>query len=208
MLMGDTRGPFQDLDQKIAANVREYRESRSLSQDELAQQMTDRGFGFSQATIWKIESGQRPVKASELAALADALDILNVSFLLEEPEFASHDARLALLTHRAREAYDALKAATTAYLEVQMSLAFRLREARDAGAGVRLAWSQSGWLDTPPERAVIEARVEADQEEDARLRIDDEVDKILQAFRDHGYQPQLHPEDIEIVEPGDPPDAE
>jgi hypothetical protein len=34
---------------------------------------TDRGFGFGQATIWKIESGQRPVKASELVALADCL---------------------------------------------------------------------------------------------------------------------------------------
>jgi hypothetical protein len=67
---------------------------------------------------------------------------------------------------------------TYAYLRVQINLAFTLREARDAGAGVRLMWTQSGWLDTPPERAVIEARVEADQEDDALERIDNEVDKV------------------------------
>jgi transcriptional regulator with XRE-family HTH domain len=199
--MGDAPGAFQDLDQKIAANLRAYRESHGLSQDELAQRMTDRGFGFSQATIWKIESGQRPVKASELAAFADALGIISVSFLLEEPAMASHDARLGLLTRRARESYGALKAAAAAYLEVQLNLAFALRQARDDDAPVRLMWTQSGWLDTPPERAVIEARVEADQADDAGLRVDDEVDKVLQAFRDRGYEPQLRPEDIQIIEP-------
>ncbi len=64
---------YTDIDQSIAANLRTYREAGNISQDELAQRMADRGFGFSQATIWKIESGQRPVRASELVALADSL---------------------------------------------------------------------------------------------------------------------------------------
>jgi transcriptional regulator with XRE-family HTH domain len=68
-------GTFADIDQNIAANLRTHREADGISQDGLAQQMADRGFGFSQATIWKIESGQRPVKASELVALADALEV-------------------------------------------------------------------------------------------------------------------------------------
>ena len=61
---------YTDIDQNIAANLRTYREADNISQDELAQRMADRGFGFSQATVWKIESGQRPVRASELIALA------------------------------------------------------------------------------------------------------------------------------------------
>jgi transcriptional regulator with XRE-family HTH domain len=202
MLMGDTRGPFQDLDQKIAANVREYRENRGLSQDELAQRMTDRGFGFSQATIWKIERGQRPVKASEAAALADALDILSLSFLLADPESGRHEARLDTLHRHCGAAYQAVKDAASTYLELQVNLAFAVREARDAGVGVHIVWTS--WLDTPPERAVIEARVEADHEDDAGRRADEEVDKVLQAFRDRGYQPELRPEDIEIIEPGSP----
>ena len=64
---------YKDIDQNIAANLRTYREAGSVSQEELAQRMASRGFGFSQATIWKIESGQRPVRASELVALADCL---------------------------------------------------------------------------------------------------------------------------------------
>jgi transcriptional regulator with XRE-family HTH domain len=47
------------------------REAAAISQEELAQRMADLGFGFSQATTWKIERGQRPVKASELITLAE-----------------------------------------------------------------------------------------------------------------------------------------
>lgn len=197
--MGDSRGAYQGLDQNIAANVREYRESRGLSQDELAQRMTDRGFGFSQATIWKIESGQRPVKASEAAALADALDILSLSFLLADPESSRREARLDTLHRQAGTAYETLKAAAAAYLEVQINLAFAVREARDAEIPVHVVWTS--WLDTPPERAVIEARVEGDQEEEAGQRVDAAVDQVLQALRDRGYQPQVRPEDIQYSRP-------
>ena len=77
MVVRDDR--YVDIDQNIAANLRTYREAGNLSQEELAQRMADRGFGFSQATIWKIESGQRPVKASELVALADSLEVMLVT---------------------------------------------------------------------------------------------------------------------------------
>ena len=70
---------YTDIDQNIAANLRTYREAGNISQDELAQRMADRGFGFSQATIWKIESGQRPVRASELVALADSLGVMTAT---------------------------------------------------------------------------------------------------------------------------------
>ena len=77
--MGARDDRYTDIDQNIAANLRTYREADNISQDELAQRMADRGFGFSQATIWKIESGQRPVRASELVALADSLGIMTAT---------------------------------------------------------------------------------------------------------------------------------
>lgn len=202
----DARGTYRSLDQNIAANVREYRESRGLSQDELAQRMTDRGFGFSQATIWKIESGQRPVKLSEAAALANALEIPGFSaalgFLLDEPETSRHRARLQFFHRKAHDAYEDLKAAAGAYLKAQVELVFTVRDAHDAGAPVSELWTS--WLDIPAERAVIEVRHEGEQHDKITEQIDDDVDKVMQALRDRGYEPKLRPEDIEEVEPDGP----
>ena len=64
--MSEADAVFPNIDHHVATNVRAFRERNSLSQEELAQRMSERGFGFSQATIWKIESGQRPVKISEV----------------------------------------------------------------------------------------------------------------------------------------------
>ena len=43
-----------EVEQNFAINVREYREQSGLSQEDLAQRMAERGFGFTQATVWKI----------------------------------------------------------------------------------------------------------------------------------------------------------
>ena len=113
---------FTRIDQNIAANLRIYRETADLSQEELPQRMADRGFGFSQATIWKIESGQRPVRASELAALADALTVRTpviTSNLTTVPGAARHEVALRSANRGAHDAYEALKQAAAAYLEAQ-----------------------------------------------------------------------------------------
>jgi transcriptional regulator with XRE-family HTH domain len=85
---------YKDIDQNIAANLRTYREAGSISQEELAQRMADRGFGFSQATIWKIETGQRPVRASELIALAHSLGVMSATSLTHKPDAARHQVQL------------------------------------------------------------------------------------------------------------------
>jgi transcriptional regulator with XRE-family HTH domain len=186
---------FTGIDQNIAANLRLYREAGDISQEELAQRMTDRGFGFGQATIWKIESGQRPVRASELVALADALDTLSVISLTREPGAARHQLQLQQAHRNAHGAYRALKEAAAAYLHAQLELVVAAREAHDAGVAVTDL--HTSWLDTPAERAVIEARVEADEEEAQALRVDDAVDKVLGALRTTGYKPTLRIEDVE-----------
>ena len=124
--MGDRDDRYKDIDRNIAANLRAYREARSISQEELAQRMADRGFGFSQATVWKIESGQRPVRASELMALADSLGSVpcrrTLPASLTRPGTRSSWTRP---TANASRAYCAVKEAAAAYLEAQVELVGR-----------------------------------------------------------------------------------
>jgi transcriptional regulator with XRE-family HTH domain len=187
---------YIDIDQNIAANLRTYREAGSISQEELAQRMADRGFGFSQATIWKIERGQRPVRASELVALADSLEVMLVTRLTDKPDVARHQVRLDQANRKAHHAYETLKAAAADYLDAQVELVIAAREAQDAGFTVTEL--HTSWLDTPPEEAVIEARVEADQEAVRSDQVNDAVNKILEALRSNGYEPALRIEDVEI----------
>ena len=55
------------------------------------------------------------------------------------------------------------------------------------------------WLTTPPEDAVIQARIETCQEDAQVEHVDDEVGKVLDALRTAGWEPVLRIEDIEIT---------
>jgi transcriptional regulator with XRE-family HTH domain len=187
---------FKDIDQNIAANLRTYREAGSISQEDLAQRMADRGFGFSQATIWKIETGQRPVRASELIALAHCLGSISAASLTYKPEAARHQVELEQASRNAHHAYQALKEAAAEYLQAQVELVVAARMAHDAGLAV--SELHTSWLDTPAEEAVIQARVEADQEAVRSEQVNDALDKILDALRRSGYEPALRIEDVEV----------
>ena len=187
---------YQDIDDNIAANLRIYREAGNVSQEELAQRMADRGFGFSQATIWKIESGQRPVRASELVALADSLGILSPTSLTYKPDATRYKVQLDQANRNAQHAYETLREAAAGYLEAQVVLVVAAREAHDAGLTVTQL--HTSWLNTPPEEAVIEARVETDQKAARSEQVNDAVNKILDALRSNGYEPVLRIEDVEV----------
>ena len=187
---------YKDIDQNIAANMRTYREAGNVSQEELAQRMADLGFGFSQATIWKIESGQRPVRASELVALADSLGIMRATSLTDKPDIARHEVRLEQANRKAYRAYETLKKAASDYLDAQLELVVAARLADDAGLAV--PERHTSWLGTPPEEAVIQARVEADQEEARSEQVNDAVNMIMETLRSHGYKPALCIEDVEV----------
>ena len=73
-------------------------------------------------------------------------------------------------------------------------------------AGLTVTELHTSWLATPPEEAVIQARVEADQEEDRAEQVNDAVDVIMEALRSHGYKPALRIEDVEVHGPGPGPD--
>jgi hypothetical protein len=158
--------------------------------------MADRGFGFSQATIWKIERRQRPVRASELVALSDSLEVMSATSLTRKPDAARHQVQLNQANRKARDAYQALKDAAADYLGAQVELVVAARQAQDAGLTVTEL--HTSWLDTPPEEAVIQARVETDQEAARSEEVNDVVNKILDALRSNGYEPALRIEDVEV----------
>ena len=85
------------------------------------------------------------------------------------------------------------------YLDAQVELVVVAREAQDAGLAVTEL--HTSWLDTLPEEAAIEARVEIDQEAAHSEQVNDAVDKILDVLRSNGYEPALRIEDVEIHSP-------
>jgi transcriptional regulator with XRE-family HTH domain len=204
--MGGPGDRYKDIDANIAANVRAYREAAGMSQEELAQRMADRGFPFTQATVWKVERGQRPVRAGELIALGDLFERLRVTDLTGHPDATRHTIHLERTSADAAAAYDALKKAAAAYLNAQVQLNYAARLAHDAGHGVSELYTS--WLTTPAEEAVIEARVEYETEDERHLQLNDEVGKIVDALRANGYEPHRHIEDFTFYPALDPDDAD
>lgn len=190
-----------DIDQRVATNVRVFRERAGLSQDDLAQRMSERNFGFSQATIWKIETGQRAVRIGEAVALAQALELPGWVDLTREPETNRHVAELHAAARATHAAYEQLKQAATAYLETQIDVVFALRMATDAGLrGPLIEGGWSAWADTPAERAVIEARIDWDRQDTLLDDRETHIEAIMQALREHGHTPP-RPDELELGGP-------
>jgi len=184
--MDDDPRPPADIDHYVAVNVRELRERRGLSQGELARRMIDQGFGFTQATVWKIEAGQRSVKVGEAVALGRALELASWPQLAERPEISQHRAELEAADRDAREAYEALRAAAATYLRTQTELSLTVRLAQDAGLGPEADFYRGGWLAAPAEQAVIEARVQHDEQDEILGQQRVKVAAILDTLREHG----------------------
>lgn len=66
---------FDEAEAMFALNLREARERMSLSQADLAKRMSALGFRWHQATVYKVENGDRPVKLGEALALAEMLQV-------------------------------------------------------------------------------------------------------------------------------------
>jgi transcriptional regulator with XRE-family HTH domain len=195
---------YGNIDANIAANVRAYREARGMTQEDLAGELADAGFPFTQATIWKIENGHRPVKAAELMALADALGLGLIAYmsLIRRPGLTPPRIALDQAIARAGAAWDEITAAASKYLDAQVDLALAARDARAVGLAI-IRQLDTHWLECTPEEAVIEARVDAFSEERQKMeRAGDRLKisaAIRAALRASGYEPEMHPEDIEVV---------
>jgi transcriptional regulator with XRE-family HTH domain len=201
--MGLTGPNFDSVDNNLAANLRLRREAAGLSQEELAARMTERGFGFTQATIWKIEQGKRPVKLSEAVALGDALGMLRWASLLDHPDKGRHEANLEGGHRKAAAAYRALADAARDYIWAQLELGVSVFEAREADLGVHELWTT--YLDIPAEKAVLEARIAGELDEQHGMEIAEELAKVVASLREHGYTPIVNPDNV-VRSDADTPD--
>lgn len=193
MNVGEDR--YKDIDANIAANVRAFREARGISQEDLAARLAEAGFPFSQATIWKIENGRRPVKSAEQVALADALEA-DPWTLTRRPETGKHLLNLKQANNRAYVAWHQVKVAASEYIDAQYDLVIAAHDARKAG--IVVAEWQVTWLTVTPEEAVIDARLEEADEAERAEKLGARRDKILAALRASGYEPHLRVGDVTV----------
>jgi hypothetical protein len=124
--------------------------------------MRERGWKWSQATVWSVERGDRPLRLAEAEDLAGVLGVSSASDFTPEPI----SAHITIGSHRAFEAYRAMVASVREYLDAKEQLEIVLKIAEDNGhqftlgeEGVRDSWVASD----KPEQAVAEARFDYEQ---------------------------------------------
>jgi hypothetical protein len=90
-----------------------------MSQQALADAMKRKGWKWSQATVWSIEKGERPLRLIEAVDLVEILDLEGVYELTVTPLVTMGWQRLASMSDRVTE----LHAATLGFLRAQEELA-------------------------------------------------------------------------------------
>lgn len=101
-----------ELSQWFGDAVRRHRERQDMSQDDLARQMSARGWPWHQSTVYKIEQGQRKTQAIEVHDLAEILGVSMDRLFRPGPEEAAVafvDRASWLLTKSWRGAADAIE---------------------------------------------------------------------------------------------------
>lgn len=80
-------------DVEVGAQVRQRREGSLLSQQDLAAAMRTRGYKWSQATVWSVESGERPLRLSEAVDVANCCGFDPALFLGDHAPATNEAAR-------------------------------------------------------------------------------------------------------------------
>ncbi|WP_221586056.1 helix-turn-helix transcriptional regulator [Microbacterium sp. G2-8] len=136
-------------DKQIGQNLARMR--GEMSQKDLADAMREIGFKWSQATVWSVEKGERPLRLTEAEAIARALGTGTWKLTAVEPESVA-----MLWGHQARLASDALKEAIRVYDDVRLQLALALdavppTDQTNRTAGLGESWIEPGAKDVVDE---------------------------------------------------------
>jgi hypothetical protein len=142
------------------------------TQQAVADEMRQRGWRWSQATVWSVEKGDRPLRLAEAEDLAAVLDTVSVHSFLTEPV----GAHIQQGVRRVTNAYRAIVESVWECLDAQDALGIHLKRAQADGhefSEIELVqrdlWVRASDI---PEKAVAEARSEYEQ----RLGVEGEVD--------------------------------
>ena len=90
-------------EQRIAANLKAIREENRMTQEDVAEAMSKRGYRWHQATVYKVENGSRQVQLGEATALAEVFDV-PLSQLAASTQAAVGSARLSWLDDLTKQA--------------------------------------------------------------------------------------------------------
>ena len=110
---------MSDRDARIGARLQELR--GDLSQAALGEAMLKRGHKWSQATVWAVESGKRPMRMSEAIDIAEILEIPVDSFALQD-EYSKAMFELGSATARVHLSGVAIGNAVLEYVDRQEKL--------------------------------------------------------------------------------------
>lgn len=125
MSLCTTRIKRMTTDEQIGKNLAVLR--GEMSQKDLADTMRKRGFKWSQATVWSVEKGERPLRLAEAEQLADLLTRSIDVLLAEDGEALVH-----AFTRQVRERHDAVLEALQSYDDARGHLALALDRIPDA----------------------------------------------------------------------------
>ncbi|MDB5338703.1 MAG: hypothetical protein JWN70_4322 [Planctomycetaceae bacterium] len=158
-------------DEQIGANVARAR--GTLSQKELAQRMRSLGWKWSQATVWSIEKGERPLRLAESEDLAAVLGLGVRGFTSPEP-LAQAEAWMGEM-HKADVA---LRKAVADYHDAQLNFAMAGDQVGDGISG-HVAMALNSYLSTSPAEVAKEESKRIFAEESAEATAFDryETDK-------------------------------
>ena len=115
-----------EKDAEIGEAVRLLRGDRT--QEDVAATMRERGWKWSQATMWAVEKGTRPLKLAEADALSAVLDVPLWRLLTGEKETSVLRA-----LDRVAEAESDLRHAVFKFHRAQNSLGVEMRDGLSAG---------------------------------------------------------------------------
>jgi transcriptional regulator with XRE-family HTH domain len=169
----------------FAANLKYARERAGLTQDQLAAKMAELGFAFSQATIWKIEQGRRPVRIAEFQALSDVLDEPAYSlFLSASPATYGQRVQVRAARDRIVQASEAIESATAEYLQARRLLDMVIEASSPHLTDEDRAHPDftNEWNELQPEVLALAARLLTDFDETERARFENEVSELCEAL--------------------------
>lgn len=124
-------------DELIGRNVALYRGDKS--QKAVADAMRARGWKWSQATVWSIEKGERPLRLAEADDLGRILDVQPYRFMSSEP-----DARLLTAVDKLDVAGKAVADAVYSFMAARNNLDYE-RETISAGPESQLVGKYAGY---------------------------------------------------------------
>jgi transcriptional regulator with XRE-family HTH domain len=137
-MTASNQGHFETRDAAFAAMLREARERKGITQEDLAAFMTGEGHDFHQQTIYKIERGKRKVTLGEAISLAEAVGVPVESLTDRAPELAALRTAYAVQGRERVAFVNLMESYTLALLEVAVA----------ADNAAALTDSDVSWLDS------------------------------------------------------------